>query len=345
MYVLIASIQFYIEGIRHLGDLTLSCFVFSPWPDLQAYQAGAKLNPPSDIGLFVSVAMHNLRDERSAITNRDWDTLLKEACPLLKLKSKSKASKPYFDLAQRCLKRATQLQSETVKHDEFVASAAKPGILKLKQFFASAPQSVPGASTPAPATTPPQSPTISPDLGTPAIDETGMIVLDFENEIVDSALDLMSLLATSPTSEIEEPSADGCTTSTVNETYNALHIEMPDLEPLPFTTEAFSFPPSMFACNNEEPASGVACSEHQQRSDTEQPTTTSKKRERFVCRTLTAILLIYSAFVDSHKTSCNNSSITCQSIIHAYTPIPTDCLAFHKLPPAVPASSEQERAI
>ena len=46
MYVLIASIQFYIEGIRHLGDLTLSCFVFSPWPDLQAYQAGAKRNPP-----------------------------------------------------------------------------------------------------------------------------------------------------------------------------------------------------------------------------------------------------------------------------------------------------------
>jgi hypothetical protein len=232
-----------------------------------------------------------------------------------------------------------------VKHDEFVASAATAGILKLTQFFACAPQPDPGASTPAPATTPPQSPTISPDLGTPAIDETGMIVLDFENEIVDSALDLMSLLATSPTSEIEEPSADGCTTSTVNETYNALHIEMPDLEPLPFTTEAFSFPPSMFACNNEEPASGVACSEHQQRSDTEQPTTTSKKRERFVCRTLTAILLIYSAFVDSHKTSCNNSSITCQSIIHAYTPIPTDCLAFHKLPPAVPASSEQERAI
>ena len=27
--------------------------MFSPWPDLQAYQAGAKLNPTSDIGLFV----------------------------------------------------------------------------------------------------------------------------------------------------------------------------------------------------------------------------------------------------------------------------------------------------
>ena len=344
MYVLIASIQFYIEGIRHLGDLTLSCFVFSPWPDLQAYQAEAKLNPTSDIGLFVSVEVHNLQDGRS-ISNQDWDTLLKEACPLLKLKSKTKRSRPYFKLAERCLKRAIQIQSGTVKHDEFVASAATAGILKLTQFFACAPQPDPGASTPAPATTPPQSPTISPDLGTPAIDETGLIVLDFESEIVDSALDLRSLNATSPTSEIEEPSADGCTTSTVNETYDALDIEMPDLEPLPFTTEAFSFPPSMFACNNEEPASGVACSEHQQRSDTEQPTTTSKKRERFVCRTLTAILLIYSAFVDSHKTSCNNSSITCQSIIHAYTPIPTDCLAFHKLPPAVPASSEQERAI
>ena len=166
MYVLIASIQFYIEGIRHLGDLILSCFVFSPWPDLQAYQAGAKLNQPSDIGLFVSVAVHNLRDERSAITNRDWDTLLKEACPLLKLKPKSKDSWPYFNLAERCLKRAIQIQSETVKHDEFVASAATTGILKLMQFFACAPQPDPGASTPAPATTPPQSPTISPDLGT-----------------------------------------------------------------------------------------------------------------------------------------------------------------------------------
>ena len=134
--------------------------MFSPWPDLQAYQAGLKLNPPSDIGLFVSVAVHNLQDGRS-ISNQDWDTLLKEACPLLKLKSKTKRSRPYFKLAERCLKRAIQLQSETVKHDEFVASAAKPGILKLKQFFASAPQSVPGASTPAPATTPPQSPTIS----------------------------------------------------------------------------------------------------------------------------------------------------------------------------------------
>ena len=81
--------------------------MFSPWPDLQAYQTGAKLNPPSDIGLFVSVAVHNLQDGRS-ISNQDWDTLLKEACPLLKLKSKSKASKPYFKLAESCLKRANQ---------------------------------------------------------------------------------------------------------------------------------------------------------------------------------------------------------------------------------------------
>ena len=119
------------------------------------------------------------------------------------------------------------------------------------------------------------------------------------------------------TNKLEEPSAVGCATSTVNETYNALDTEMPDLEELPTSTQACSFSPSMFACNNEEPASGVACSEHQQRSDTEQPTTTSKKRGRFVCRTLTAILLIYSASVDSHKTSCNNSFITCQSIMLA----------------------------
>jgi hypothetical protein len=318
--------------------------MFSPWPDLQAYHAGAKLNPPSDIGLFVSVAVHNLQDGRS-ISNQDWDTLLKEACPLLKLKSKTKQSRPYFKLAERCLKRAIQLQSETVKHDEFVASAATVGILKLKQFFASAPQPDPGASTPAPATTPPQSPSISPDLGTPGIDETGLVDFVFEDVMTDSALDLMSLLATSPTSKIGEPSAVGCATSTVNETYNALDTEMPDLEPLPTSTQACSFSPSMFACNNGEPASGGACSEHQQRSDTKQPTTTSKKRERFVCRTSTAILLIDSASVDSHKTPCNNPFITCQSIIHAYSPIPTDCLAFHKLPPAVPTSSEQERAI
>ena len=311
--------------------------MFSPWPDLQAYQTGAKLNPPSDIGLFVSVAVHNLQDGRS-ISNQDWDTLLKEACPLLKLKSKTKRSRPYFKLAERCLKRAIQLQSETVKHDKFVASAATAGILKLEQFSASALQPDPRASTPAPAITPPQSPSISPDLGTPGIDETGLVGFVFEDVVADPALDLMSLLATSPASEIEEPSADGCTTSTVNETYDALDIEMPDLEPLPFTTQACSFSPSMFACNNGESASGVACSEHQQRSDTEQPTTTSKKRERFVCRNLTAILLIYSASVDSHKASCNSSFTTGQSIIRAYTPIPIDCLAFHKLPPAVPGS-------
>ena len=198
--------------------------MFSPWPDLQAYQTGAKLNPPSDIGLFVSVAVHNLQDGRS-ISNQDWDTLLKEACPLLKLKSKSKASKPYFNLAERCLKRAIQLQSETVKHDEFVASAATARILKLEQFFAS---SLPIANTPAPAT-PPQSPSISPDLGTPGIDETSLVDFVFEDVMTDSALDLMSLLATSPTSKIGEPSAVGCATSTVNETYNALDTEMPDL--------------------------------------------------------------------------------------------------------------------
>ena len=120
--------------------------MFSPWPDLQAYQAGAKLNPTSDIGLFVSVEVHNLQDGRS-ISNQDWDTLLKEACPLLKLKSKTKRSRPYFKLAERCLKRAIQLQSETVKHDEFVASAATAGILKLEQFSTSAPQPDPRAST------------------------------------------------------------------------------------------------------------------------------------------------------------------------------------------------------
>ena len=213
--------------------------MFSPWPDLQAYQAGAKLNPPSDIGFFIYVAVHNLQDGR-CISNQDWDTLLKEACPLLKLKSKTKRPRPYLKLGERCLKRAIQLQSETVKHGEFVASAATAGILKLKQFSASAPQPDPGASTPASAT-PPQSPSISPDLGTPAIDETGLVDFVFEDVMTDPALDLMSLLATSPTSENEEPSAVGCTTFTVNETYNTLDIEMPDLEPLPITTQACLF--------------------------------------------------------------------------------------------------------
>ena len=65
------SIDFYIERIRQLWDLTLSCFMFSPWPDLQAYQSRSKIQPTFRYWFICFCrAVHNMRDGRP-IANKD----------------------------------------------------------------------------------------------------------------------------------------------------------------------------------------------------------------------------------------------------------------------------------